>query len=478
MSKSERVLLVNPTLAKVSSTSFFVMPPGILCLAAYLRKSGFEVEILDCNVEKGLAEELIGVRLKNSSYLLIGVSVMVAGQLNQARSILQEVKKNSTITTVLGGAHVSQFPKEILINCPEVDYVVIGEGEKQLQAIAYDTVYRLNTSKYMDGVAFRKGVEVVVNDKESYIQDLNSVPPPAYDLLDFEKYRQDTRTWHNPYKVDLGVRVPIVTSRGCPNQCTFCSVSKCMGREYRALNPKNVVDLMQSLYEYVGAHYFAFFDANFTQDPPRVMQICNEIKRRDLKFQIDLPTGFPINVSSEEMVTALVEIGLIRTGISIESGDKYIRNDVMKKNVAQEAIFNIVDMVRKFPQVIFLVDIVIGMPEDTKETIETTYQIVEQLDIDEIVICTATPYGGTPLYEQCVKEHLFFEGVDPSLFWCSEGFSHHEVDGYIIKPYALEIEDLEGFKKRFQDLRVIKNNRYKKRMLDVFGVVSEWKGRG
>jgi hypothetical protein len=118
------------------------------------------------------------------------------------------------------------------------------------------------------------------------------------------------------------------------------------------------------------------------------------------------------------------------------------------------------------------------MPEDTKETLEATYQVVNQLDVDEIVICTATPYGGTALFDQCVKENLFFGGIDPSMFWCADWFSHHEADRFSIKPYTLSLEELSSYKERFKELRILKNALYRKRMLDVFGVKSEWKGRG
>jgi len=471
------ILLINPSLAKISSTSFFVMPLGLLSLAVYMRSHSYDVEVLDLNVEKILLS--VQERLEAKVFFLVGVSVMVAGQLTQARDVLRIVKKYSQrILTLMGGAHTSQFPKEILNNCPEVDFVVLGEGEEQLLDIA-DFFYFPRPSKTkIDGIAYRKDKEIIIQSKQRYMPNINTLPTPAYDLMNFADYQQDTSTWHNPYKVDFGVRVPIITSRGCPNSCSFCSVAKCMGQVYRPMTATKVVDLLQSIYENTGAHYFAFFDANFTQDPKRVIDICNKMVRRGLVFQIDLPTGFPINVYSEEMIQALAEVGLIRTGISIESGDSYIRNMVMKKNVEQEFIFKVVDVVRKYPQIFFLTDIILGMPEDTKETLEATYQVVNQLDVDEIVICTATPYGGTALFDQCVKENLFFGGIDPSMFWCADWFSHHEADRFSIKPYTLSLEELSSYKERFKELRILKNALYRKRMLDVFGVKSEWKGRG
>jgi radical SAM superfamily enzyme YgiQ (UPF0313 family) len=464
----ESILLVNPSLAGISSTSFFVMPPGILCLAAYMREHGYDVDILDINVT-GTVLSVITNLLKKD-YSIVGVSLMVAGQLGQAREILK-VAKRFHITTVVGGAHASQFPVELLTNCTEIDFVVIGEGEEQLLGLA-------ETGKAVPGIAYRKYGSIVTKSKMNYIADLDSLPMPAYDLVKFSDYIMDTTTWHNPYKIDFGVRVPLITSRGCPNLCNFCSVSKCMGQTYRPMSATKVVDMIQELYETRGVHYFAFFDANFTQEPLRVIDICNQIAQRKIHIQIDLPTGFPINVYSEEMIHALVGVGLIRTGISIESGDSFIRNIVMKKNVEQELIFKVVDLIRQYPQVFFLSDIVIGMPEDTKETLEATYQVLSQLDVDEIVICIATPYAGTSLYDQCLAENLFFFDVSPNDFWCADWFSHHETDRFSIKPYSLLLGELIEFRNRFKELQTVKNAKYRKRMLETFGIESKWEGRG
>ena len=215
----ESILLVNPSLAGISSTSFYVMPPGLLCLAAYMRERGYDVDILDINVEKAVTSVIAQIWRKN--YSLVGVSIMVAGQLTQARQILR-LAKGYSIPTVVGGAHASQFPKELLRNCTEIDFVVIGEGEEQLLGIA-------ESGKGVPGTAYRRYGSIVIQSKLNYIADMDSLPMPAYNLVKFSDYVMDTTTWHNPYNIDFGVRVPLITSRGCPNLCNFCSVSKCMG---------------------------------------------------------------------------------------------------------------------------------------------------------------------------------------------------------------------------------------------------------
>jgi tRNA A37 methylthiotransferase MiaB len=115
---------------------------------------------------------------------------------------------------------------------------------------------------------------------------------------------------------------------------------------------------------------------------------------------------------------------------------------IMKKNIDQELIFRVVETIRQYPQVFFLVDIVLGMPEDTKETLEATYTLLKTLDIDDIVISNATPYPGTALYEQCVRDNLFSEQTDRTQLWRASQFTHQNLGYFAIKPYTMILKEL------------------------------------
>ena len=431
------ILLVNLPTAAVASTPNFVMPLGVLALVAYLRHYNKDVDFVDLNVHKDIRPYL------QKKPRMVGLSVMVAGQFNEAYEICKLVKQMYPKTrTVVGGAHVSQFAEDICNNCPEIDEVVVGEGEEKLFYL--DTIRRP-----LDDIPF--------------IKDINKLPWPAYDLLNFEDYRRDYSTWNNPYNADLGIRVPIVTSRGCPNHCNFCSVYNHMGSKYRAMDSSNVVDMIEWLCSY-GAHYFAFYDANFTYSPKRVIDISNEIVRRNLKIYLDLPTGLPINKHAPEMVDALAEAGLIRTTLSIESGDETIRNKVMHKKSGQADIATTVEAIRKHPQIYLLTDFIFGIPEDTIESVSSTYRLIETLDTDDITVSIATPYPGTALYEQCVRDGLFASDIDLKELYKAEWYCHANLNRFSIKPYNMSIEDLCHFRDKILSLKPKKLAVYKKRM--------------
>ena len=482
--KSDNNLLINLCLSDLSTTSFYVMPPGLLSLAAYLQENSLSTDLLDFNIIKkkkavnttSLLMSMFESYLAANRPCLVGTSVMVAGQFKLAREVSKATKMFSPNTlTVVGGAHVSQFPREILENCPEIDFVVMGEGESQLLACAHFARSKELPSVWPDGMAYRDNGKIVVQPKSSYIESTDSLPFPAYDLVEFDDYLLDTSTWHNPYQVDFGVRVPIITSRGCPNLCNFCSVAKCMGLSYRPISSAKVVDMMQMLHEQNDVRYFAIFDANFAQDPHRVIEICNEISRRNLKFYIDLPTGLPINTKARELIDALAEVGLIRTCFSVETGDASIRNNVMIKNVEQDEIFKVVEAVRRHPQIFLLSDFVMGMPEDTVETLEASCDLIANLDTDDITLSIATPYPGTELYRQCVRENLFVHEVEKEKLWMADWFTHANINTFTIKPYELSIKTLCDYRDRIIAERYIKIALYHKRIKKVFNIDSKYR---
>jgi anaerobic magnesium-protoporphyrin IX monomethyl ester cyclase len=474
---TENILLVNLPLAEMSTTPFFVMPPGLLSIAAYLREKGETVDCIDLNVlnrhrDARAATQAFDHLLQDTRPMLVGVSVMVAGQFRVAHKICQQVKRTlPNVLTVVGGAHVSQFSQEILENCPEVDFVVQGEGEEQAYACAQYARTRKNPPDWPDGMAYRVGDgAITVLPTTRYLDDVDRLPWPAYDLLDFDEYRHDTRTWHNPYQADLSLRVPIITSRGCPNLCNFCSVAKCMGLPYRAMTAAHVVDLVQMLCEEHGARYFAIFDANFAQDTTRVLEICREIIKRDLNILLDLPTGLPINATATAMIDALAEAGLIRTCISVETGDDYIRNHVMHKGVDHDEIFNVVASIRRYPHIFLLTDFVIGMPEDTPASLETSCRLIEDLDTDDITLSIATPYPGTKLFDQCRRGKLFLPDIVLDRLYEADWYSHANVNRFFIKPYQMDLGTLGVYRDRILAMRQVKMAAYRQRMKLHFGI--------
>ena len=185
-------------------------------------------------------------------------------------------------------------------------------------------------------------------------------------------------------------------------------------------------------------------------------------------------TGVPLNITTIEIIDALASIGLLRIGLSIESGDPYIRNKVMGKNFTDEKANEVISAVRRYPEIFLGTGFVMGMPEDTVESLETSIRFMKNLDVDEIDLTIATPFPGTKLFEQCVSENLFFQEIDKSALWCSDNYSWSNLNNFIIKPYQLAKEQLYHYRDEILALRSCKVQSYRSRMKDVYNIESSY----
>jgi radical SAM superfamily enzyme YgiQ (UPF0313 family) len=232
----------------------------------------------------------------------------------------------------------------------------------------------------------------------------------------------------------------------------------------------HVVDMMQMLYDKYGVTYFAIFDSNFAHETARVIEICKEITKRNLKILIDLPTGLPINATATAMIDALAEAGLIRTCISVETGDDFIRNTIMNKQVDQGEIYKVVAAIRRYPHISLITDFVIGMPEDTRESLEMSCRLIDDLDTDDIALSIATPYPGTKLFEQCMRDKLFLPDIVCDHLYEADWYSHSNLNKFYIKPYNLDLNTLSEYRDRILAMRKGKIAAYEKRMKTHFGI--------
>ena len=251
----------------------------------------------------------------------------------------------------------------------------------------------------------------------------------------------DTSNWYNPLNIEVGQPFPIISSRSCPMRCTFCNMWHVHGPKIRYRSADDVVDEIEYLYHTYNARYFQFMDDNFTFDKKRVIRMMTEIKRRGLKISYDTPNGIAINRLDKDVIKAMVEGGLIRISIAIESGSQKIR-ELMMKGLKQHKIYEAANELAKYPHVFVKAFFIVGMPEETEETLEETRDMIKTLPIDKFSINYATPFPGTALFNQCkAKGMLRYEVED-----------YVEIDGHQLrsdrphfKPYELTEQQLMDF---------------------------------
>ncbi|MFH1583251.1 MAG: radical SAM protein [Candidatus Falkowbacteria bacterium] len=470
-----KVLLINSITAGVdfyNTDHLYHFPLGLLYLASVLRKNNIEVKIVDFNniyCSKALKGQLRDCTpqeyiKKNFSYYLgdfapdiVGVGCIFSGAFACAKIIASQAKEFFPNTpVVIGGIHATIFSVEILKECDYIDYVCIGEGENTFLSLIKYLTGGNQTIGNINGIAFRKNGEVVKQDKTTFIKDLDTLPPVDFDILNLKDYEFDTSGWYSPKKIKIGTPFPILSSRSCPWRCSFCAMWLVQGPTTRFRTPRHVVDEMQNLYIKHNVRYFSFLDDNLTLDRKRILAICDEIIKRGLDIQFDTPNGVAINFLDQEVIDAMVKAGLVKINLSPESGSEYIRNEVMGKRLKTEKIYEVFQNCAKHNHLYIGAYFIIGMPQETRETLQETYEMITKLPADRVSFSLATPYPGTQLYEYCIEHGLL-------KYDHAKGYDFKkEYIGTMrpyFKPYALTEDELMEFAAKCENFMKQKRSR-------------------
>jgi len=362
-------------------------PLGILYIASVLRNNGFGIKFLDFTFEKSLDKLSEAVQWADAVGLTTS-SVLF----NRAHYILQKVKSlRPDLPVVCGGPHPSADPEGTLK--AGFDYIVIGEGEVSGLKL-FQNIAQGRDGSGIDGVWMRKGDEIFRTPLRSFIPDLDSIPFPARDLLDYTTYLKNGM-----------LQVGISLSRGCPFQCRFCKPMQDLifGRKLRKRSPENVAEEIEWSVKLTNHKFFLFRDDNLASLGLSWFQkLRSEMEKRNLKFFFSGQTR--VNDVSEELVKELKAIGLVGLAFGVESGSQKIIDYYNKK-------FKVEDSVRAFEICHQLgvgthCFIIIGAPEETREDLQMTIELVKRLKPESITISRLTPAPGTYLHTETLKQGL------------------------------------------------------------------------
>lgn len=405
-----KVLLVQPPFTIFRFEPKGADPPlGLAYIAAVLEREGYELQILDAVVEGfgheesrenlityGLTETEIEERIGAFSPDVVGVSCLFSAQAANAHNVCRIVKEaDSNIVTVMGGAHPSALP-ELTLQDKNVDFVIIGEGEYSFR----DLMRQLNGRRRyaeIDGIAYRENGSILVQPKTFYIENLDEIPFPARHLLPMEKYfginRPHGTTKRRP-------NTSMITSRGCPASCVFCSIHTVWGRKFRARSPEDVLKEIEHLARDYGVKEVHFEDDNLTFDADRAREIFQGIIDRGLDIVWTTPNGVAAFTLREEMLPLMKESGCYKLYLAIESGDEEVLRRIIQKPLDLRKVKSLVQAIKKTG---ISVDafFVVGFPGETREQIQKTFQFAREIDVENVFFFVATPYPGTELYKIC-----------------------------------------------------------------------------
>ena len=383
------------------------MPPlGILSIAAVLEKEGVEVEIVPADV-LGLNRRGIAQAIRRFEPDIVGVTSTTENRFQSFDLIRLAKKTRPKALTVLGGPHASMAAEDSLAHIPELDLVVRGEGELTMIELCRALDGNLDPARAaaVPGCVLRLDGRIVAAPPRAPIQDLDTLPFPAFHLVPFEKYN---------FVIDVPGRGPlpavnVMTSRGCPFACNFCATPVNWGRRVRMRSPENVVAEIEDLVRRYGAKVVFFYDDTFNASPKRADALCDLMIERklDVFFKCDVR----IDIMNRELLAKMKRAGLFHLSYGLEAGSDRVRNDVVGKKIDMEDFHNLTTWCRELdviPNVFFI----FSHPSETWEEAQETIQVIERYkERIEGSVAILHIYPGTPL-----ERHARETGVLPGDF--------------------------------------------------------------
>jgi len=375
-----KISLVNPPPLKGVYRHQLYLSIGLAYLAAVLEKNGHDVTVIDCPASEIDLNQL-KIKLSSVEPKLIGITSMTPTIQSAIQSAYAAKETCPDALVVLGGPHATFMDEQVLSEEKSIDIVVRGEGEETLLDLTQNVSNHKNLNK-IEGITYRKNGNIVRTSNRTFIQNLDELTRPAYKFFPLEKYRL------------YGRRIlPIITSRGCPSQCSFCTTSRIFGKAFRARSPKNVVDELEWLRDVHGADAFSFYDDTFTLDKTRALKICEEIKNRKIGIPWDCQTR--VSTVSKELLSKMREANCQQVFFGVESGCQKIL-DAVNKGTTVEQNKAAIKMAKK-AGLFVAVSVMVGYPGETREMLKQTIDLVRNTEPDDAYICVATPYPGTEL---------------------------------------------------------------------------------
>jgi tRNA A37 methylthiotransferase MiaB len=425
-----KVLLIQPPVADFYQTTIRTLPVGLLYLASSLRQSSIEVEILDCQATDkkrvidippefaylkryyrpdnsspfklyghyrhyGLLWEEIRERIRAAQAEVIGISSLFTPFYREALRVAAIAKElEPARPVIMGGAHVNACPQQVLAD-PNVDFVLLGEGERtlpELMAALKDGRYSAIDS--ICGVGHKTNGKLHLPEHGDLIEDIETLPFPARDLID-------------PARYTLGGKrlTMLVTSRGCPYHCTFCSIFLTAGRQFRTRSINSIIDEMKLCREKFGTEIFDIEDDNFSFDQKRAANILSAIREEFGEGQIELLAMNGISAAniSEPLIEEMKHTGFRALNLALVTSDK--KQQRATKRPGSASHFDRVVQKGAEAGIEMVNYLILGLPDSTiEEMLDSIIFLMERPVLIGPSVFYATP--GTESYRQCVERGL------------------------------------------------------------------------
>lgn len=394
-------------------------PLGLAWIASVLEDRGHDVKIVDSPTLGLSIRDFIKI-VESWSPDVVGLSSLTPtiGLAYKAAKAVKVVDRD--VKVVMGGVHATFMWREVLEECPHVDYVVLGEGEETMSQLV-EALEKGAKPKDVPGIALRNEGGGAVMTGPWMLVDLERLPPPARHLLPMDRYT----VFDKPVKV-----VHIMASRGCPYGCIFCATSYYFGRRVRFRRVEQVLDEMAECIDKYKSKTFAFTDDELTISKRWFDSFLKGLKGRGLDIQ--WTCGSRVDSVDEKLLARMFSSGCTTIYFGVESGSQETIDKIGKRIDLRQAE-KVFEAIRKMGGSA-VATFILGFPWETVDDMKKTIKFALKLDPDYAQFTYATPYPGTPLYEMAKKHDLIVD----------HDWSHYTTVRPVMRGFHFSLEDVEA----------------------------------
>ncbi|MFH1458960.1 MAG: radical SAM protein [Candidatus Omnitrophota bacterium] len=404
------IALIRPPKISGAFEKILIQEPiNLAYIAAYLKNHKFNVNLWDFEVEK-LSKAILEEKLIKNKIDIVGITAMTPS-INNAHNIASIIKNvNSRIPILIGGPHISAIPEQTLKEFLNFDLAVTGEGEIPLLEFSRKFSQNFKFPKHIPGIISRNPDDNSPQ-KNTFIENLDQLPFPERAFFKEKLYKNLYIPGINMYKKKPGV---VFSSRGCNDNCTFCAIKNTQGSKIRFRSARNVLAEITECKEKFGYNHITFEDTNFTLDKTRLANICQGLE----KLKITWSCQTKVNLVNRDIIYMMKKSGCIKIAYGVESGSERILK-LMKKNITVKQIKDAFSLTHKAKITSCAFFILGSHPDETKEDIQKTEQLLHAIKPDIFQMGIICPYPGTEIYNVMKQENLI-SNID----WSKFNFMH------------------------------------------------------
>jgi radical SAM superfamily enzyme YgiQ (UPF0313 family) len=378
----ERVFLIKPDYPN-SYYADPTWPLGLGYVAESLKRAGFRYRVIDMGF--GYRKRFLYKSISEFHPYIIGISMM-SSKYKYHYALVKDIKKRfPEMPIVAGGPHVSTFREKVLLECPEINYGVTGEGEEAIVELCGG-----KDLSQIKGLFYKKNSGIAYTGDRERILDLDSVSFPRYEGFEIEKYNT--------------LSINILSSRGCPYRCIYCPIKVVIGRRWQARSPKNVVDEIEYWHK-KGYRAFTFNDDAFNIDRKRVFEICYEIERKNIKVELNAMNGIRADRADRELLTKMRKTGFSQIAFGVEAGNDKVLSNIKKGETIEQIKTAVKDACELGYQVTLF--FLVGSPGENEKDIEDSFRLATEYPVTGVNFYNLIPFPNTELYEWVEKNNYF-----------------------------------------------------------------------